>query len=206
MKWKTHRSLDGDQVTFADGTPKKVGGIVSLIVRSGKLAMCICFQMFPSLQRDFILGQPWLVKWNPQIKWASSHVVINKNGRDYNLEIKGKESPLNNNACELESLLLSISQVDRLMKKGEVERVFLAVLRGCGDEGDESGSDVEKLCKEGLDPGLRQVLEEYKEVFRHELPPRLPLVWKRHEFRIDLVDDEPPIHHPIYKMSPLELQ
>ena len=62
MKWKTHRSLDGDQVTFADGTPKKVGGLVSLIVCSGKLAMRICFQMFLGLRRDFILGQPWLVK------------------------------------------------------------------------------------------------------------------------------------------------
>ena len=28
---------------------------------------------------------------------------------------------------------------------------------------------------------------------------------KRHEFKIDLEDDMPPVHRPLYKMSPLEL-
>ena len=29
---------------------------------------------------------------------------------------------------------------------------------------------------------------------------------KGHEFRIDLEDDTPPVHRPIYKLSPLELE
>ena len=41
--------------------------------------------------------------------------------------------------------------------------------------------------------------------FQDELPVGLPPVCKGHQFKIDLEDDVPPVHRPLYKLSPLEL-
>ena len=43
-------------------------------------------------------------------------------------------------------------------------------------------------------------------MFPQDLPLGLPLVHEGHEFKIDLEDEVPPIHRPLYKMSPLELE
>ena len=42
--------------------------------------------------------------------------------------------------------------------------------------------------------------------FLKDLLPRLPPIRKGREFKIDLEDDTPPVHHPIYKLSPFELE
>ena len=42
-------------------------------------------------------------------------------------------------------------------------------------------------------------------MFPQDLPLGLPPARKGHEFKIDLEDEVPPIHCPLYKMSPLEL-
>ena len=38
------------------------------------------------------------------------------------------------------------------------------------------------------------------------MPPRLPPICKRHELKIDLEYDTPPVHKPLNKLSPLELE
>ena len=48
------------------------------------------------------------------------------------------------------------------------------------------------------------VLEEYDDVFPQDLPLGLPPVREGHEFKINLEDDVPPVHRPLYKMSPLD--
>ena len=52
---------------------------------------------------------------------------------------------------------------------------------------------------------IKAVIQEFKEVFPCDLPSGVPLVRKGHRFKIDLEDDTPPVHWPIYKLSPLEL-
>ena len=52
---------------------------------------------------------------------------------------------------------------------------------------------------------IKEVLKECADIFPDELPIGLPPVRKGHEFRIDLEDDVPPVHRPLYKLSPLEL-
>ena len=49
------------------------------------------------------------------------------------------------------------------------------------------------------------VLEEFDDVFPQDLPLGLPPMRQGHEFKIDLEDDVHPVHRPLYKMSPLEL-
>ena len=53
---------------------------------------------------------------------------------------------------------------------------------------------------------IRVVLEEFDDVFPQDLPLGLPLVREGHEFKIDLEDEVPPVHRPLYNMSPLELE
>ena len=50
------------------------------------------------------------------------------------------------------------------------------------------------------------VLEEFDDVFPQDLPLGLPPVREGHEFKIDLENEVPPIHRPLYKMSRLELE
>ena len=53
---------------------------------------------------------------------------------------------------------------------------------------------------------IKEVLNDYADLFPQDLPLGLPLVRKGHEFKIDLEDDTPPVHRPLYKLSPLELE
>ena len=39
-----------------------------------------------------------------------------------------------------------------------------------------------------------------------DLPPGLPPIRWGHDFKIDLEDDQFPVHRPSYKLSPLELE
>ena len=61
------------------------------------------------------------------------------------------------------------------------------------------------LWREDLLVEIRAVLNDYKDVFPKDLPPGLPPIHKGHEFKIELKDDTPPVHRPLYKLSPLEL-
>ena len=53
---------------------------------------------------------------------------------------------------------------------------------------------------------IKAVLKEYNDIFPQDLPPGLHPVRMGHEFRIDLEDDTPPVHKPLYKLIPLELE
>ena len=53
---------------------------------------------------------------------------------------------------------------------------------------------------------IKVVLRKYDDVCPKDLPPRLPPICKGHEFKIDLEEDMPLVHRPLYKLSPLELQ
>ena len=67
-------------------------------------------------------------------------------------------------------------------------------------------SDVEKLRRPDLPTVIWEVLERYEDVFPSELPKGVSLARMGHEFKIDLEDETPPIHRPLYRLSPLELE
>ena len=50
-----------------------------------------------------------------------------------------------------------------------------------------------------------KVCEEYTNIFPPDLPKGLPPERLGHEFKTDLEPDTKPVHRPIYKLSPLEL-
>ena len=72
-------------------------------------------------------------------------------------------------------------------------------------EGEQVPSDVHKIKREGLPEEIWKVCEEYVDIFPSDLPKGLPPKRLGHEFKIDLEPDTKPVHRPIYKLSPLEL-
>ena len=73
-------------------------------------------------------------------------------------------------------------------------------------EGEQVPSDVHKIKREGLPEEMWKVCEDYADIFPKDLPKGLPLKRLGHEFKIDLEPDTKPVHQPIYKLSPLELE
>ena len=59
--------------------------------------------------------------------------------------------------------------------------------------------------RQDLPPEIKTVLEEYDDIFPSDLPKGLPPKRLGHKFKIDLEPDTKPVHRPIYKLSPLEL-
>ena len=64
---------------------------------------------------------------------------------------------------------------------------------------------MEKMHHEEMPAEIKAVLQDYQDIFPSDLPSGVPPVRKGHKFKIDLEDDTPPVHRPIYKLSPLEL-
>ena len=62
------------------------------------------------------------------------------------------------------------------------------------------------LWREDLPEEITPVLKKYDDVFPKGLPPGLPPIRKGHEFKIELEDDTPLVHRPLYKFSPLKLE
>ena len=69
-----------------------------------------------------------------------------------------------------------------------------------------SPTDIAKLLHQDMPAVIKNVLHDFKDIFPEDLPLGLPPVRMGHEFKIDLEDDTPPVHKPVYKLSPLELE
>ena len=101
--------------------------------------------------------------------------------------------------------------MSRLLKRKQVNNAFLGFVRMVKEETmvekykGKSDLGAVHLWREDLPAEIRAVLNDYEDVFPKDLPPGLPPIHKGHEFKIELEDDAPPMHRPLYKLSSLEL-
>ena len=65
---------------------------------------------------------------------------------------------------------------------------------------------VKPKWDQALPSQIYAVLVEYDDIFPYELPLGLSPMHQGRQFKINLEDDVPPIYHPLYKMSSLELE
>ena len=82
----------------------------------------------------------------------------------------------------------------------------MSIIRRIEDNGlaeQKIDSGLAKLLQKGIPKDIHKVLKEHADVFPEDLPPGLPSVRMGHEFRLDLEDNTPLVHRPLYKMSPL---
>ena len=70
----------------------------------------------------------------------------------------------------------------------------------------KSDLGVSHLWREDLPKEIEADLKEFEDIFPKDLLPGLPPMCKGHEFKINLEDDTPLVHRPIYKLRPLELE
>ena len=198
-----------EELKMADGTVVKTEGRVQLKLKCGGYRGDISARVFPNMNKQMILGIPWLSKENPHIDWTQAAVVMKK-GQDWiSLPLaKSQQQDPVHLATEI-----SATRLDKMLKRKEVERAFLGIIRTLVKEDPEGMETLEESMTtqkpkwdQALPSHIREVLEEFDDVFPQDLPLGLPPVRQGHEFKIDLEDDVPPVHRPLYKMSPLELE
>ena len=197
-----------EELKMADGTVVKTEGRVQFVLKCGGYRGQISARVFPNMNKPMILGIPWLSKENPHIDWTQATVVVNKDHQWISLPLA---KPLQSNPVHLANEI-SASQANQMLKRKEVERAFLGIIRLVEEESkgmdapEESTTTQKPKWDQALPSSIRAVLEEFDDVFPQDLPLGLPPVREGHEFKIDLEDEVPPVHRPLYKMSPLELE
>ena len=170
--------------------------------------------MIYNLSKECILGIPWLVHENPIIYWKHRQVTIQQSSSVITLPIVRRHhvKPI------IETVnLCNAKQVARWFHWREVDQAYLGFIRLVKDEKEQkivpmipkkiaTECDVEKDFYENMPKSINVVLLDYKDISPIDLPPSLPSGQRGHEFKIELEDETPPIHRPIYKLSPLELE
>ena len=194
-----------EEVTLADGSTLKTEGRVQFTMKCGGYKGKILARVFPHLHKEVILGVPWLIKANPAIDWTQRRVTVCHRGCDVVLPLIQKRDAKDTNA---EVHLCTAKQMERQVQRGQA--LFLAMVRPAQEEMETEDrkpgeTDEQKMHHKEMPEEIKAVLNEFKDVFPCDLPPGLPPVRQGHQFRIELEDDTPPVHRPIYKLSPLEL-
>ena len=195
-----------DRLTMAEGTTTKTEGQVQVQIKCGGYKGIVRAKVFPGLQKPMILGIPWLSKVNPHINWTTGAVVVRKDHEWIQLPlVQSKDGPSVDSVA-----MVSAMQMSRMLKRKQVTQAFVGFVREVKEEeADEkvSKSDLNSahLQREDLPDSIKAVLKEFEDVFPEDLPIGQPPVRKGHEFKIELEDDVPPVHRPLYKLSPLEL-
>ena len=148
---------------------------------------------------------------NPTIDWATGHVTIEKNGSVYTLPCHYQCLNNTENRERKRSTAEGINFISAKALKKQIQRgssddsVFLGLIQkvdeGTEDEAIGGDSNVENLRKSELPSEIWEVLESYSDVFPSELPTGVPPVRMCHESKIDLEDETPPIHKPLYQES-----
>ena len=135
-------------------------------------------------------------------------MVVNK---DHQWISSPLAKPLQSNLVHLASEI-SASQANQMLKRKEVERAFLGIIRLVKEESkgmdapEESTTTEKPKWDQALPSSICAVLEEFADVFPQDLPLGLPLMHEGHGLKIELDDKVPPVHRPLYKMSLLELE
>ena len=203
-KLKTEKDPHGEELRMADGTTVKIEDRVQVNIKCGKYRALVQAKVFPGLQKPMILGIPWLAKENPQIDWTQGTILAQQTGAWMSLPLIRRKTEDTAN----EISLISAKQMSRLLKMKEVDHAFVAFIRLADEEDVQvESSDVEQSGKwrSDLPDTVKAVLKDYDDVFPDDLPPGLPPKRQGYEFKIELEDNVPPVHRPLYKLSPMEL-
>ena len=191
-------------------------------VRFGQVTSTESAFVFPDLGYDLILGMPWLEREDPRISFKNKTVALQRNAQWINLPVRSDYPEENKVQSILHTVSVTENSATRILSKASTSKRpgFLVVVRDCQpadptadrlnvvERGDvfNAPDDLDKLIRPDMPDSFKKIIEEHRGVFPKDLPVGVPPVRKGHEFRIDLDDEEmAPIHRPLYKLSPAEL-
>ena len=135
-------------------------------------------------------------------------MVVNKDHQWISLPLA---KPQQQNPIHLEDEI-GVNRINHMFKRNEVDRTFLGIIRlvkekSEGMDAPEKSTTTQNPKWDQVHPSLIcAVLEEFDDVFPQDLPLGIPPVCEGHEFKIDLEDEMPPVHRPLSKITPLELE
>ena len=175
-------------------------------------------KVFPNLQQKLILGMSWLIQKDPNIDWVAWTVRVMRHRVIHNLPTIRQAIGGATDKLEANGNYISVKAFKRAIRKGRIKGdiVFLGLIQKVQEPIEQV--DVAKKYKGKSDLGaihvwredmlecIKAILKEYSDIFPQDLPSGLPPVKMGHAFKVDLEDDTPPIHRPLYKLSSLELE
>jgi hypothetical protein len=185
-----HKLGEAKAVRLADGSTHLCRSYVTCYVRMGTLKQLITLNVIPLDGYDAILGIPWLRLNNPEFNWEAGVVSVNIDGRLIELpKYIGNEAR--------DSMLVSSLQFKRLVSQPQDEFGMLFI-----NEIDDSEKRESGVAR--VDPRIKAVLEEYKDLFPDDLPSGLPPT-RDIDHKIEIIPGSaPPVRAP-YRMSVPEL-
>ena len=130
------------------------------------------------MNKQMILGIPWLSKENPHIDWTQAAVVLKKGQYWISLPL-AKSQQLNPAHLAAE---ISATRLDKMLKRKEVDCAFLGIIRLVKEDSEgietleESMTTQKPNWDQALPSHIRAVLEEFDDAFPQDLPVGLPLV------------------------------
>ena len=102
-----------EELKMADGTVVKTKGRVQLKFKCGGYRGNISARVFPNMNKQMILGIPWLSKENPHIDWTQATVVMKKGQEWISLPFaKSQQQDPVHLATEI-----SATQLDKMLKR-----------------------------------------------------------------------------------------
>lgn len=157
---------------------------------------------------DLILGQQWFKQYQPIPDWSRSRWKLSSHSGLFEavmtpstLSVSSRSSVDGNDGLVS---VISKKQMQRSLKKGEVEELYLVHIRGVEDLVSlDNGESTGGIGGSELDTAVKKLLDEYQDVFRDKLPPELPPL--RNVEHVIETGDASPVRRPPFKMSPLEL-
>ena len=133
---------------------------------------------------DVILGK----------KWCSNHkALLNCGNNQIDFWYKGQKHTISTRPL-IQIKEVSVNSISRDFVSGYpmIATIFQEVRNN--------------LDKKKYHPGIKALLEKYKDVFPDELPKGLPPKRSQGDFRIELKDDSKPVKKGLYRMSLSELE
>ncbi|MEM7375695.1 MAG: reverse transcriptase domain-containing protein, partial [Bacteroidota bacterium] len=182
----THTVVMGNQ----NATQPSQGFIPGVKFSMDEYELCADMNVFRDLSHPVVIGLPWMCSHGCIIDLGEMSISFPKIGT-------GLKLPCNKSWSRLS--LMSAKKATKYLAKGQAYLMMINPIEKPKDE-------VKDLQDMVSNPELKKILEEFKDVFPKDLPPGVPEVRKGHEFKIELEEGTQPIHRPIYKMSPAELE
>jgi hypothetical protein len=165
--------LPRETVRISNGKTININEAIRLTFKLGRYSNTRLFKVLDLPKFDVILGKDWLKEANPRINWRTETYVIPHNGQ----KITVKRTTCEKNEDDLESIqLISAKQYRRTIKQAEC--LWLLDIHEITD----NTQIMER--RENTPANLKNLLQEFRDVFPAELPGKVPLQDRRLSFTL----------------------
>ena len=171
--------------TFANGTSAPLQETVDPVSLSlGAYKEPLQFAVCQLSSYDVILGKQWLARLDPLISHRTNQISFKYNNQDIVIDA----------SLEKHKSLVSPSTFSKQIRRGM--KAFALILNP-QEKSDEAS--------EPIHPKVKDIIEEFKDVFPDELPKGLPPS-RSHDFKIELTPGAEPIKKGLYRLSTKETE